>query len=142
MIEEIKNRIHEHEGYRNKVYRDHLGNRTIFWGHLCDVGDPYEDGVEYTEEEAIEVFNKDFNDAFDLAKTFLYDPDKHHADIFGVCIEMAFQLGSRLFKFKNFRAALEQKDYSTSCLEMKNSLWAEQTPGRCDSLIKIVEKHK
>lgn len=30
MIEEIKNRIREHEGYRNKVYRDHLGNRTIF----------------------------------------------------------------------------------------------------------------
>jgi hypothetical protein len=27
-------------------------------------------------------------------------------------------------------------------MEMKNSLWAEQTPGRCDSLIKVVEKHK
>jgi len=142
LIEEIKNRIREHEGYRNKVYRDHLGNRTIFWGHLCDAGDPYEDGIEYSEEEAIQVFNKDFNDAFDLAKTFLYDPDKHHADIFGVCIEMAFQLGSRLFKFKNFRAALEKKEYSVACMEMKNSLWAEQTPGRCDALIKVVEKHK
>jgi hypothetical protein len=55
---------------------------------------------------------------------------------------MAFQLGSRLFKFKNFRAALEKKDYETACKEMKNSLWAEQTPARCDSLIKVVEQHK
>lgn len=142
MIEQIKQRIKEHEGYRNKVYLDHLGNRTIFYGHLCDAEDPYEEGIEYSKEEAEKVFAQDFNDAYSLAKTFVYDEDKHHSDIVGVCIEMSFQLGSRLFKFKNFRAALEKKDYATSCLEMKNSLWAQQTPGRCDSLIKIVEKHK
>tara|TARA_R100001530_G_scaffold68374_1_gene48645 strand:- start:221 stop:646 length:426 start_codon:yes stop_codon:yes gene_type:complete len=141
-MNEVKRRIKEHEGYRNKVYLDHLGNRTIFYGHLCDAGEPYEEDIEYSKEEAEKVFDQDFHDACDLAKTFIYDPDKHHKDIYGVCIEMAFQLGSRLFKFKNFRAALEKKDYETSCQEMKSSLWAEQTPGRCDALIKIIGKHK
>ncbi len=139
---DVKQRIKDHEGYRNKVYLDHLGNRTIFYGHLCDASDPYKEDIEYSKEEGEKVFQQDFNDACDLAKTFIYDPDKHHQDIYGVCVEMAFQLGSRLFKFKNFRAALEKKDYETSCQEMKNSLWAEQTPGRCDALIKIIGKHK
>ena len=141
-MNDVRDRIKEHEGYRNKVYLDHLGNRTIFFGHLCDASDPYKEDIEYSKEEGEKVFQQDFNDACDLAKTFIYDPDKHHQDIYGVCVEMAFQLGSRLFKFKNFRAALEKKDYETSCQEMKNSLWAEQTPGRCDALIKIIGKHK
>ena len=142
MIEELKNRIKEHEGYRNKIYKDHLGHATIGYGHLCDAGDPYEEGVEYSKEELNEVFNRDFSDAMDLAKTFIYSPDDHPEEVFGVCIEMAFQLGSRLFKFKKFREALEKKQYDICCKEMKDSLWAEQTPGRCDSLIKIIGKHK
>ena len=139
---DVNQRIKDHVGYRNKVYLDHLGNRTIFFGHLCDASDPYKEDIEYSKEEGEKVFQQDFNDACDLAKTFIYDPDKHHQDIYGVCVEMAFQLGSRLFKFKNFRAALEKKDYETSCQEKKNSLWAEQTPGRCDARIKIIGKHK
>ena len=140
-MNDVMQRIKDHEGYRNKVYLDHMGNRTIFYGHLCDVSDPYEEGIEYSKEEAEKVFQQDFHDAYLLAKTFVYDENKHHKEIFGIMVEMGFQLGSRLFKFKNLRAALEKKDYATCCLEMKQSLWAEQTPGRCDSLIKIMEKH-
>ena len=48
MIEQIKNRIKKHEGFRNKVYKDTLNKRSIGYGHLC-VEDWWEDGKEYTE---------------------------------------------------------------------------------------------
>jgi GH24 family phage-related lysozyme (muramidase) len=34
MMEELKYRIKEHEGFRDTVYQDHLGNATVGWGHL------------------------------------------------------------------------------------------------------------
>ena len=34
-IEALKDSIKSHEGVRNQVYKDHLGNRTIGYGHLC-----------------------------------------------------------------------------------------------------------
>ena len=33
-FEELKERIKEHEGYRNKVYLDSLGKRTIGYGQF------------------------------------------------------------------------------------------------------------
>ena len=34
-FETLREEIKEHEGYRNKVYKDTLGKRTIGYGHLC-----------------------------------------------------------------------------------------------------------
>ena len=33
--EELKDRIKLHEGFRNYVYLDSLGKRTVGYGHLC-----------------------------------------------------------------------------------------------------------
>jgi GH24 family phage-related lysozyme (muramidase) len=33
-IEKLKEHLKEEEGYRNKVYKDHLGFATIGYGHL------------------------------------------------------------------------------------------------------------
>ena len=41
--------VKQHEGYRNKVYLDSLGKRTVGVGHLC-VEDHWEDDKEYSEE--------------------------------------------------------------------------------------------
>ena len=42
LLESVK----KHEGYRNKVYLDTLGKRTVGVGHLC-VEDFWEDDKEY-----------------------------------------------------------------------------------------------
>ena len=47
-MEKVKNSIKKHEGFRNKVYKDTLGKRTIGYGHLC-VEDWWEDDKEYPE---------------------------------------------------------------------------------------------
>ncbi len=44
LLESVK----KHEGYRNKVYLDTLGKRTVGVGHLC-VEDFWEDDKEYEE---------------------------------------------------------------------------------------------
>jgi GH24 family phage-related lysozyme (muramidase) len=50
MMEELKYRIKEHEGFRDTVYQDHLGNATIGWGHLITSDDNFQVGITYPEE--------------------------------------------------------------------------------------------
>ena len=55
LLESVK----KHEGYRNKVYLDTLGKRTVGVGHLC-VEDFWEDDKEYDEKFLLEILEKDF----------------------------------------------------------------------------------
>ena len=46
----LEERIKHHEGFRNMVYKDTLGKRTIGWGHLCRKDETWEDGLEYSTD--------------------------------------------------------------------------------------------
>ena len=50
LLESVK----RHEGYKNKVYLDTRGFRTIGVGHLC-VEDHWEDDKEYPESILMEM---------------------------------------------------------------------------------------
>ena len=63
MFESLKERIKEHEGFRNIVYKDSLGFATIGYGHLVTTEDNYEEGIEYSIEELEAVFEDDFESA-------------------------------------------------------------------------------
>jgi GH24 family phage-related lysozyme (muramidase) len=63
MMEELKYRIKEHEGFRDTVYQDHLGNATVGWGHLVTSDDNFQVGITYPEEVLEAVFEKDFKRA-------------------------------------------------------------------------------
>jgi GH24 family phage-related lysozyme (muramidase) len=63
MMEELKYRIKEHEGFRDTVYQDHLGNSTIGWGHLVTSDDNFQVGITYPEEVLEAVFERDFKRA-------------------------------------------------------------------------------
>ena len=129
-MEAIKERIIEHEGKINKIYKDSLGLKTFGVGHL----------VLDSDDVVMRYFEKDFATAVLDAEKFI-DPDEHPEDIFGVIIEMCFQLGyPRLCGFKKFKAALEDKDYITAADEMLDSRWANQTPKRANSLADIVRE--
>ena len=54
--------VRDHEGYRNKVYLDTLGKRTVGVGHLC-VEDFWEDDKEYDEQFLMEILEKDLENA-------------------------------------------------------------------------------
>ena len=134
-METVKNSIKKHEGFRNKVYKDTLGKRTIGYGHLC-VEDWWEDDKEYTQAELERIFDKDFDKAKDGASK-LYEGCEINDTAKGIIIEMVFQLGTTgVSKFKNMWKALKETppNYSVAKIEMLDSRWAKQTPNRAKEL--------
>jgi len=137
MYDELKNRIKKHEGFRDTIYLDSLGKKTIGYGHLV-TEDGILPGIQYSKKELDELFEKDFS-------TALKDTTKlvGHLDLpnkaFNVVIEMCFQLGlPKVTKFVNFLDALKKHDYNRAANEMLLSKWHEQTPARCQELSNII----
>jgi lysozyme len=142
-MEELKYRIKEHEGFRDTVYYDHLGNATVGWGHLVTSEDNFTSGVTYPEEVLEQVFEKDFAKAKEGADELCRDLSINYIAR-GVIIEMCFQLGKTgVSKFKKMFTALQTEDYTTASEEMLDSKWFEQTPVRAKSLSYIMRSsHK
>jgi len=133
-MEELKYRIKEHEGFRDTVYYDHLGNATVGWGHLVTSEDNFTSGVTYPEEVLEQVFNKDFTKAKEGADQLCQGLSINYIAK-GVVVEMCFQLGmTGVSKFKKMFEALQEEDYITASEEMLDSKWYEQTPARAKSL--------
>ena len=114
LLESVK----KHEGYRNKVYLDTLGKRTVGVGHLC-VEEFWEDDKEYEEKFLMDILEADLQNAIKGAKDLMaqhgcMDIDEQAEEII---IEMIFQLGKTgVSKFKNMWKALSGLDYSTCLL--------------------------
>ena len=128
--------VKQHEGYRNKVYLDSLGKRTVGVGHLC-VEDFWEDDKEYEEKFLLTILEHDLKSAIKSAESLLKDcPDlKDLAK--ETIVEMIFQLGKTgVSKFRNMWKALKQTPprYDVAATEMLDSRWAKQTPGRAKEM--------
>jgi len=131
----LEERVKLHEGFVSKIYLDSLSKKTIGYGHLITPDDHFKEGVEYSKEELEDVFQKDLkkaiNEADDLIKTKIADKARE------VIIEMVYQLGKTgVSKFKNMWSALQESppNYFEAHVQMLDSRWAKQTPGRCVEL--------
>ena len=131
----LEERVKLHEGFVSKIYLDSLSKKTIGWGHLITPDDHFKEGVEYSKEELEDVFQKDLkraiNEADDLIKTKIADKARE------VIIEMVYQLGKTgVSRFKNMWSALQESppNYFEAHVQMLDSRWAKQTPGRCVEL--------
>tara|TARA_R110002050_G_scaffold20325_4_gene57594 strand:+ start:495 stop:926 length:432 start_codon:yes stop_codon:yes gene_type:complete len=134
MYSELKEEIKKHEGWSPKIYKDHLGFDTIFYGHLITPEDTYEHGQEYSRSEGSIVFEKDFQKAVGQAESLIGERAINHIAK-QVIIQMVYQLGvGGVSKFKKMWAALDTEDYETAGNEMLDSKWADQTPHRCAKL--------
>ena len=137
LLESVK----KHEGYRNKVYLDTLGKRTVGVGHLC-VEEFWEDGKEYEEDFLMGILEKDLQSAIDQAddmcKNLTISDD---AKI--IIIEMIFQLGGTgVSKFRKMWQALQQDppDYAEASVQMLDSRWAKQTPNRAKEMARLMSE--
>ena len=131
--------VRDHEGYRNKVYLDTLGERTVGVGHLC-VEDFWEDDKEYDEEFLMEILEKDLENAISGAEELLkgYNLPSLANEI---VVEMVFQLGKTgVSKFHNFLSALrdDPPQWLTASEEMLDSRWAKQTPNRAKKMSELM----
>ena len=127
--------VKAHEGFRNSVYRDTLGKRTVGYGHLC-VEDHWEDNRAYTIPELERVLEADLNNAVQGAERLLKGCRILDSLAREIVVEMVFQLGETgVSKFKNMLKALEEgPDYQTAAAEMLDSRWAKQTPERAKEM--------
>ena len=139
-IETLKDSLKSHEGMRSQVYKDHLGNRTIGYGHLCLDHEKWVDGKIYPTKVINKTFEYDFNIALNDAKK-LIEQESIHPDAFGVLVNMCFNMGSpRVSKFQKMLAALEVQDYQTASKDMLDSRWARQVPNRARELAEIMKQ--
>ena len=137
-FKELKDRIKKNEGYSDKPYQDQLGFYTIGYGHLVLPTDNFVEGVAYDKETLEEVFDNDFKIAHDSARELLRDIEHNHI-VFGVIVEMCFQLGKpRVMKFKKMWEALKNNDLAKASAEMIDSAWHKQTTKRCESLASVM----
>jgi len=127
LIESVK----KHEGFKDHVYRDTLNKRTVGYGHLC-VEDHWEDGKKYNKEYLEKILKEDLQYAINQGEGMCKDL-KISDDAKFLIIEMIFQLGSAgVQKFRKMWDALREDppNYFEAHVQMLDSRWSKQTPGR------------
>jgi len=141
-MDRLMESVKKHEGYRNKVYLDTLGKRTVGVGHLC-VESFWEDDKEYEEKFLMEILQKDLQEAIRGARSLMEDHgcvdiDEQAEEIL---IEMVFQLGmTGVSKFKKMWKALAELNYIGASYEMLDSRWSKQTPNRAKAMAKTMKE--
>ena len=141
LTKNFKDRVRLHEGCVEIVYLDSLGKATIGIGHLVQPHEKerYKEGVTLSQQEIEDLFDIDLNRAAAGAEELIGNLELPQ-NIQHVIVEMVFQLGKTgVSKFKNMWKALSEKNFVQAAVEMRDSQWRTQTPGRCESLAKIVE---
>jgi GH24 family phage-related lysozyme (muramidase) len=143
----LKKEIMADEGYSNKIYLDHLGYPTVGIGHLIKKDDPEYGpknlGKFITDERITELFTIDADTAVKDCKKLFPNFDTIPEDIQHVLVNMMFNLGfTRFSKFKNFKAAIEKKDWKKAATEGQDSLWYNQVPNRARRLMERLRNGK
>ena len=144
-MEEFKKEIIEDEGVKHEVYLDHLGLPTMGVGHLITEWDEeYYDkpvGTRVPHEQVNDWFSRDIAITLNDCKDIFPDFDDLPSEAQLVIANMCFQLGRpRLSKFKNFIAAVNDRDWMKAADEMEDSRWHKQTTARAERLIARIIK--
>ena len=140
-LERLMESVKKHEGYRNKVYLDTLGKRTVGVGHLC-VEDFWEDDKEYEEKFLMDILADYLQNAIKGARDLKEEHSCTDIDEIAqeILVEMVFQLGKNgVSKFRNMWKALAEKNYIGASFEMLDSKWAKQTPNRAKSMAELMK---
>ena len=135
-LNEIKEMVKRHEGFRMEPYKCTMNKLTGGYGHVILPGEE----VPTTKEGWESIFDADFDKAVEGAARICEGmdlPDKK----FGVFISMVFQLGEKgTSMFKNALAAARDKKWELCAMEMIQSKWHQQTPHRCEELADIIQE--
>lgn len=128
--------VKRHEGFRDEIYLDTEGFKTVGWGHNLGKAHPLPLGYEFAPSTIEKWFEQDLDRAGMLAAQFA--PGLDDVVRLAVLVDMAFNLGNRLFKFTRFRAAVQKRDWPRAAREMRDSKWAVQVKSRADTLGEIM----
>lgn len=133
------------EGIKYEIYLDHLGLPTFGVGHLVVEDDPENSlpiGSGVSEDRVWEVFNKDLDTMItECVVLFGDDFAEFPGEVQEIVANMMFNMGRpRLSKFKNFCAALHDRDWKRAGVEGRDSIWYRQVTNRAERLMKRLEE--
>ena len=140
-LEKLKSDLRSEEGYRDELYFDTRGFKTIGIGHLVKPTDKFVQGKKYKRKVIEKIFNYDVKicvqDAYNLCKDL-----EINEEAILIIAHMCFQLGrTKTAKFVKMFEALKNKDYIEAGLQMEDSLWAKKhTPARASRLAEQMKK--
>jgi len=137
ILDRLKEQLKVDEGIRYKIYLDSEGLPTFGVGHLITKQD-----VEYglpvgtrIDPERVEMFfEKDLQNAIAICKEIFPDFCIMQDELQEILVNMAFNLGNRLKRFKKMIKAISEKDYKKAAFEMENSKWFIQVGNRSKRL--------
>jgi lysozyme len=136
----IQDMIKNHEGVRNKPYKDTKGLWTIGVGHLIGNGKslPPEWDREFTKEEINTLFAKDYEHHKKQAES-APGYDKANEKGRGALIDLAFNMGGAWFKkFPKATKALASGDFKKAAEELTDSEWFRQVKRRAVTITQLI----
>lgn len=121
------------EGFRSKPYYDSVGKLTIGYGrNLSDVG--------ITEREASDLLTNDIIKAYRIAAELVPNWSLLDDERQNVLANMAFNMGgATLATFKNFLAAVNDRNYKLAAQHGRDSKWYRQVGQRAERLMTVME---
>ena len=119
------------EGFRSKVYKCTEGYDTIGYGFAIK-------DLELDEDICDMILERKVKKIVDIVENKLPYLSSLPKEVQDVLIEMYYQMGNSLFKFKKTLMYIETKDYKDASVEMLDSRWAKQTPNRAKKLSDIM----
>ena len=129
-LQRLEDSIKREEGFRNTIYKDSLGFKTLGYGHLVKPNETFIEGKRYNRKVIERIFQYDFSIAQSDGKKLTKGMDLPDEAMEVVC-ELAYQLGiNKLKKFVLFFNCLKQKKYVDAGFELENSLLYRQCPER------------
>ncbi len=142
-VDQLREQLIIDEGQVNEIYKDHLGYPTFGIGHLVIDSDPehgLEVGEPVSEERVKEAFEKDVITVIEDCKTLHEGWDDYPQEVKQIVANMMFNMGrTRLSKFKNHNAALQNHDWVHAAVEGRDSRWYKQVTNRAERLMVRLE---
>lgn len=134
MLEEIKDMIKRHEGFRRYAYKDSLGVLTIGYGFNLDHWLSY--GITLDEAEALLCAKVKI--AWREA-TLIPGWQNCNEPRQAALVDMVYNMGlNKVLGFKRMAAALKGRDFERAAAEMLDSRWARQVGCRAEELAEIM----
>ena len=125
-------RIKEHEGFREKVYKCTEGFDTIGYGFAVK-------DLVLDKDIAEEILLRKVESLISRVRKKFNWLDTVPQAVQGVLVEMSYQMGlSGVSKFKKALHAMQMLQWSVAADELLDSRWAKQTPNRAQELRYII----
>lgn len=138
-----------------EAYKDSMGYWTIGYGRVLEpeirrdaiktleeLGYSYDDlkkgKVRIDDETCLEFFREDVENALRIAKEYLPNFENYPEKVKMVVVDMAYNLGPKLFQFREMREALIKGDYAKAGEYMRDSKWFYQVGRRAENHYEIL----